>query len=350
MIYPYCYAVRINDEEVRRESRSGGVFTAVSDYILKEGGAVYGCVLRGNRIAEHVRAESPGERDRMRGSKYIQSNTGRTFCEVLHDLEKGKKVLYTGTSCQIAGLRSFLHGRDCSRLICMDIVCHGVPSPLIWKEYLQLYERKIHGKCISVDFRNKKDFGWKEHIETMTFRTNLRGRPRTIHSNLFRKLFLRDVILRPACYHCPYKSVHHPGDLTIADYWGIEKAAPEFDDDKGVSLVLINNEKAEELFRAILPLLTVRMTRIEDSLQPALKAPFPEPADRQNFWNDYKSLSFEKVLTKYTNTTGCNYFINELRIFKRVVKSLRRKSSERVNRVVRNERKAPADFGHNSHL
>ncbi len=140
--------------------------------------------------------------------------------------------------CLIAGLKKYLKV-DYDNLLCVDIICHGVPSPLVWKKYLKYQEQINNGKVISVDFRNKKDFGWKEYIETITLKND--NGIFKVNSEIFKYLFSQLKISRPSCYKCPYKDIKHPGDITIGDYWGIEKAAPGFNDNKGVSLVLINN-------------------------------------------------------------------------------------------------------------
>lgn len=185
----------------------------------------------------------------MRGSKYIQSKIGDTFRNVKSDLVAGHEIIFSGTSCQVAGLKQFL-GKDYENLLCIDIVCHGVPSPKVWKAYLAWHERNNNSLIQSVDFRNKGKFGWRDHVETLTF-LNLKS----IDSKVFRSIFYGHAVLRPCCYECPYKSNRHPVDVTIADYWGIEKVAPEFDDNKGVSLVLVNNEYGDILFICTLCLL-----------------------------------------------------------------------------------------------
>ena len=290
---PEAYAARHKDENIRSGSRSGGIFTALSDYVLEQNGVIYGCILTDDFSAIHIRADNKQDRDRMRGSKYIQSRMHDIYKSVKRDLAIGMKVLFSGTSCQIAGLKGFL-GKDYANLICIDIVCHGVPSPKVWKSYLSWQETKHGVKVKTVDFRNKTDFGWRSHIETLYFENG-----QTVNSKVFTTLFYGHCILRPSCYKCPYKSVMHPGDITIADYWGIEKAAPELDDNKGVSLVLINDDKGVKVFDEIKDRIIWKETRLEDSMQPPLKAPFPEPENREKFWNDYRNKSFDYIAKKY---------------------------------------------------
>lgn len=293
--HPKVYAVKHKDEVIREASRSGGIFTALSDQILYHGGVVYGCVLTDDFRAMHVRADNEENRNRMRGSKYIQSKLGDTFKNVKEDLDMKRSVLFSGTSCQVAGLKRYL-GKEYDNLFCVDIVCHGVPSKKVWDAYLRWQEKKNQSKLVSVDFRNKKDFGWRDHVETLYFENG-----KSISSQVFKELFYGHTVLRPSCYHCPYKSVMHPGDITIADYWGIEKAAPEFDDNKGVSLVLVNNETGEKAFETVKEILLWKQTELQDSLQPPLRAPFPRPENRRQFWDDFKNKSFDYVAKKYGN-------------------------------------------------
>lgn len=313
---PKVYAVKHIDENIRAASRSGGIFTALSDLILADGGIVYGCVLTKDFTAVHIRAENATKRNRMRGSKYIQSKLGDTFKYVQKDLEAGKRVLFSGTSCQIAGLKQFL-GKEYSNFFCVDIVCHGVPSTAVWKNYLHWQEQKNHGKAVKVDFRNKKDFGWRDHVETIGFENG-----KSTNSRVFRNLFYGHMILRPSCYECPYKSVMHPGDITIADYWGIEKAAPEFDDNKGISLVLVNNEVGENALERVKDKLVWKQTKLEDSMQPPLKAPFPKPENREQFWSDFQSKPFEYIATRYGGYGTLNKMKKTLRKIKRKLQCL----------------------------
>ena len=248
---------------------------------------------------------------------------GDTFKSVKEDLDAQKSVLFSGTSCQVAGLKKYL-GKEYDNLFCVDIVCHGVPSKKVWDAYLHWQEQKNHSKISSVDFRNKKDFGWHDHVETLYFENG-----KSTSSRVFKELFYGHTVLRPSCYECPYKSVMHPGDMTIADYWGIEKAAPEFDDNKGISLVLVNNEAGEKAFEKVKEGLIWKQTKLEDSMQPPLKAPFPKPDNREQFWSDFENKSFEYVAKKYGGIGLKNDAKSLFRKIKRKIKKLVSKGGKR---------------------
>lgn len=316
---PKVYAVRHRDEAIRAASRSGGIFTALSDAVLQAGGAVYGCVLTEDFQAVHVRAEDEETRNRMRGSKYIQSRMGDCFLRVREDLQAGKRVLFSGTPCQVAGLKRFL-GMEWANLLCVDIVCHGVPSPEVWKKYLEWQEKQAGSKVVFVDFRNKKDFGWSRHVETLKFANR-----KTINSRIFKTLFFSHHITRPVCTECPFKKTERAGDITIGDYWRIEKAAPEMHDDKGVSLVLVNNEAGARAFEAVKDVLCWKETRLADSMQPALQKNFSKPLNRDVFWADFETKDFKYIALKYGEYGRIAQFRRILRAVKRRIKRLLRK-------------------------
>lgn len=290
---PIAYAVKHKDEKIVSDSRSGGVFTALSDYILNCGGVIYGCVLDKKFQAIHIRATSTLERNNMRGSKYIQSELRETYRNIKIDLEQGLTVLFSGTSCQVAGLYSFLQ-KNYDKLYTIDIVCHGVPSPKVWKDYLKWITNKSRKKIINVNFRNKKEYGWREHVETITF---LDGK--NFNSRIFKTIFYGHNILRPSCFSCPYKSILHPGNITIADFWGIENCYKKFDDNKGVSLVLINDDVGKSLFERIMQHINFVEVPVEKCKQNSFVAPYEKPNTREKFWIDYGSHSFSYIAKKY---------------------------------------------------
>jgi len=293
---PIVYAVKHNDQE-RMKSQSGAAFAYLSDLILEQGGVIYGCIFNEDYKAVHSRAESKEERDGMRYSKYVQSDMLDSMKAVLADLRSGRTVLFSGTSCQVAGLQSFVELSDpesSERLFCVDILCKGVPSPLVWKDYLDWERGKVNSPIKRVLCRNKRQFGWKSHVVTIDYENG-----ETCASRVFPRIFKGNNVLRPSCYECPYKSILHPGDVTIADYWGIDEAAPGFKDDKGVSLVLVNSSVGEALFESGKDRLVCLRTRIEDSMQKPLREPCERPKTRERFWRDYASRDFSYIAYWY---------------------------------------------------
>lgn len=292
---PLSYAAKYNNDAERISSQSGGMFKALSDYFFDINGVVYGVIADENFNAIHARIENKANSHTLQKSKYIQSRIGDSFRYVKADLDQNKLVLFSGTSCQIAGLKDFL-GTDYKNLFCVDIICHGVPSSKLWQDYLKWNEKKQNAHVFSAVHRDKIKFGWHSHTATLNFDNG-----ETVSNTVFTELFYGHNVLRPCCYECPFKSVMHPGDITIGDCWGIEKADPAFDDNGGVSLVLINNEKAMRLFESIKDSLICKQVEIDDYMQPPLKAPFPRPKNREKFWNDYRNKNFEFIAKKYTN-------------------------------------------------
>lgn len=287
-----AYALKHDDEAVRAESRSGGVFTALSDLVLQAGGVVYGCTLENCREAVHKRATTPEQRDSFRGSKYIQSRIHDMFKVIRKDLEDGLWVLFSGTPCQVHAVKNYCKGVD-AKLLLVDIVCHGVPSPKIWGDYLDAICKQQKKTAVCVDFRDKNHFGWADHKETVVFSDG------TVYSgDLFTKLFYSHLILREDCFSCPYKNLNREGDISIADCWGVNKFYPEFSDDKGISLVLINTKKGKAFFDEMKNV-TVIPVEVEKLLQPPLKGNWGVPANYHEFWDYYGKHSFNKVVQKY---------------------------------------------------
>ncbi len=294
---PLVYALKHKNDSERLLSQSGGAFAVISEGILKQNGVIYGCVFNEKFQAIHARAENTEERNRMRYSKYVQSRIGEAYKNVLSDLEKGYTVLFTGTSCQVTGMIRYaevFHEKIKGILYTMDLVCHGVPSPLVWRDYLSWESRKKKSGIKSVICRNKKEFGWQSHVTTIEFNNGEKT-----ESRVFQTIFYSHHALRPSCYKCPYKDIHHSSDITIADYWGIEKKHPEFRDEKGVSLVLINSAKGKELFDQCAKAANIIQTSVEECTQTTFVAPYDSPADRGQFWQDYKTMPFSGIARKY---------------------------------------------------
>lgn len=283
------FGVKHRNEGIRVASRSGGIFTAISDQVLSQGGAVYGAALNSSFCAEHKRAVTPEERNQFRGSKYIQSDMGGIYSQIRQDLREGKTVLFSGTPCQVSAVRKAMEKENCEKLYLVDIVCHGVPSPMVWRDYLDYEEKKHGGSIEEVNFRNKK-FGWKAHYESFKVSGN------EYDSTVFTTLFYSHHILRPSCFECKYKCISRVSDITIADYWGVDKAIPGFNDNKGVSLVLTNTEKGLNLFDLCREEIVWKEARLEDSMQNGLWHCYTEPAGREQFWEKYHKTGMEGYL------------------------------------------------------
>lgn len=285
--------VKQKNLESRMKSRSGGIFASVSDVVLAQGGVIYGARLDGQFHAVHDRAATASERDALRGSKYVQSDMGNAYARACEDLKNGKTVLFTGTPCQVDGMRALCPSGCEERLLCMDIVCHGVPSPRVWEDYKAYMERKYKGKIQKVDFRNKARFGWSDHWETIT----INGKEHD--SQIYMKMFYEHTFLREACYVCPYKNLNRISDITIADAWGVESADPEFDDNRGVSLVLVNTEKGEKWLEQALNSCDYKECDLEKYMQEPLRRPFGMPPGTERVWKEYNEVSFEELVRRH---------------------------------------------------
>lgn len=303
---PEFFAAKHTSEEVLRKSSSGGAFTALSDLILQRGGAVYGADFDEAFRVRHARAENGPQRDRMRISKYAQSDlTG--VCELIaEDLRSGKQVLFTGTPCQNAGVKSYIgslrenSGRVPENLYLCDLICHSVPSPLIWSEFISLLETEYGGPIEEIQFRTK-ELPWSRTNSKSTFTFRLKGSGETHIDNRFYGLFFRRMtMMRPSCEACPFCDVHRVGDVTIADYWGIETHAPDWYDPLGVSLILTGTEKGRGLVHRCAErgtLVCVKRPKEEElAEQPRLKGPVTYPKDREEFWNRFRAEGLAAVL------------------------------------------------------
>lgn len=241
---PTCYAARTKDEVLRMVSSSGGIFTELARPILAKGGVVFGCVWeKPTLVAIHAKAETEDELAAMRGSKYVQSDLRDTYREAKAELQKGRDVLFSGTPCQIAGLNKYL-GKSYDNLLTVEIICHGVPSPAVFEKYKQEL-----GLPITVNFKDKTE-SW--HNPTFSWKSSNGDTSREkLYANAYALAFLRDFCLRPSCYDCQAKGGRSKADITIADFWGIEKVCPELDDDQGTSAVLLHTQKGLQMWEAL---------------------------------------------------------------------------------------------------
>lgn len=284
------YLLKHNKFDVRINSRSGGAFSLLSDVVLENGGVVYGVILDSDLNVVHSRAQTKSERDKMCESKYVQSDKKDIICQVYDDIAAGKTVLFSGTPCEVDGLKNVITN---DKLYTVDIVCHGVPSPKIYRDYLE-YNESIYGEKIKkIFFRNKKKYGWEAHVESLLFESG-----KMIDSKIYTTLFYNHKIIRPSCFSCRYKSIQRVSDITIADAWGVEKKYPEFNDDNGVSLVIVNTKNGDILFEAIKQQCDWIEVDINDFMQPPLVQSFKQPNDRKQFWKYYNRKGFKHLIRR----------------------------------------------------
>lgn len=316
----HCYAVKHKNEMEVASSRSGGIFIALSEYVLKQNGVVFGAQFETVKTVYHKKESDKIGVDRFKGSKYVQSAMNDCFMECYEELKKNRMVLFSGTACQIHGLKSYLEKKkmNLDKLLLVDIVCHGVPSPKLWRDFITETEIRMKKKVIKADFRDKNLFGWRAHMESFTFDDGS-----IVPMRRWTSLFYDHNMFRESCYSCPYTTPFRNSDITIADYWGIEKNAPEFDDDKGVSLVLIHSDKGKSCFEAIQDNIIFKETSLETSMQPNLIHPSNKGKEYDAFWKDFDNYSTRRFMGKW-------FYPSCIRIFIRKVKKLPLWISQRI--------------------
>ena len=274
------YAAKHRSDNVRSKSSSGGMFTAFSDVVLENEGVVCGAVfdVRGQHVVHSI-ARTREERDAMCGSKYVQSVMGDIFVNVEKLLRENILVMFSGTPCQVAGLKAFLKC-DYDNLLLVDILCHSVPSPAIFRAILG------DKRAIGVTFRNKAR-GWRNSYEF-----SIKSDSGTVINKTFLTMFFKGLINRPSCYNCRFASTLRVSDITIGDFWEINKVVPVFDDDKGVSCVFVNTEKGRRYINAINNKIDFIQATLPQAIQTCMLRPVTRLRSRDVFWNDYTTKGF----------------------------------------------------------
>lgn len=287
------YAAINTNNEIRQESSSGGVFTAIANKVVFDGGVVFGAQYDVNWNVEHQFAETVNDCRAFRGSKYVQSRIRNSFNQVENFLREGKCVLFSGTPCQISALNNFL-GRDYNNLILVDLVCHGVPSPMIWKEYLKSLNI---GQIYSISHKDKIT-GWRGYSFSIK---NRQGKILFIEKakdNKFLSAFVDNIILRPSCFSCPAKSGRSGADITLGDYWGIENIIPKMDDGKGVSFISCNTEKGKNLIDSLGLCLCTTDYHKATKYNSCMVKSTTEPIERSQFWLEYHEQGINALLSR----------------------------------------------------
>lgn len=287
---PIVYGARHKNIDEVMKSQSGAAFYAIYDYALsQQGGVVYGVEFNEHFRVAHKRAITKRDCEGFRGSKYVQSDLTGIFHQVRADLNDDKTVLFSGTGCQTAALNSFVGPKLRKNLILVDIVCHGVLGPFLWRDYVDLLEKKRGKKLEKVIFRDKVRFGWSAHRDTFVFSDGSIECPD--------KKFYSGTMLRYSCMNCHFCNLKRPSDITIGDFWGLEKQGSEdFVDNKGVSLILVNTEKGKELWGKIKNDMNCFVAGSDAYLQPNLQHPTELHPKRKQFEMDYIKKGVEYVL------------------------------------------------------
>lgn len=283
------YGIRVKDDDILYKSTSGGFFSILSDIILENDGYVCGAVFDSNYRVVHIVTNKSYERNKMRGAKYVQSNMGEVLPTLIKLIKMGNKVLFVGTPCQVTALKNILNLKkiNMDSLITVDIICHGVPSPGLFEEHIKDIISQ-HGEIKEYLFRSKK-IGWRGQnviIETVS------GMVPDNEAKVFSKLYFNSLISRPCCANCKFASLKRCGDFTIGDFWGIQNENPYYDDNKGVSMVMINSEKASIEFEKIKNYAEYFKVVSNNYIQPNMIHPTEESKLKKMFWKKYEKKGF----------------------------------------------------------
>ena len=306
-----CKAMRHNDVSQVEASRSGGVFPSLARKVIEVGGVVYGAAFDETFRVVHKRATDRESCMEFGGSKYVQSDMGEIFQSVKEDLQSGIKVLFSGTPCQAAAIASYIPSSLRKDLYIVDIVCHGVPSPAVWRSNLDYQRSRLGADITSLAFRDKALFGWTAHKESYS------SEEKTITDDSYTFLFYRNLLLRDSCHVCPYASVKRVSDITLADFWGWEKVVPAMNaDDKGLSAVLVNTPQGRELIDEVSCEFQSCDVKMNDCMQPNLLSPTPVSSSKEAFVRCYRDKGFDAAVKQFGRDSR-NYkiekFCNKLR-------------------------------------
>ena len=290
------YAGRIRAKKTLLSSSSGGAFTALSDYFLENNEAVVASVYNYNTHAEEFHLIlNKAERDQAKGSIYVQSDPGEIFKTAEKWLMDNplKSLLFVGMGCQSEGFRKFAEIKGFRERVCIvDIICHGTPSPKLWKDYIRFVEKRHNGKVAYVTFKDKRN-GWRNPTALVSVNN------KEIKIREYVKIFYNQCALRPSCYSCPFATIERKTDITIGDFWHIEETMPDFYDSDGTSVFLIHTGCGNELFKEIKDNLIYKLSDKEQCLQDNLNKPTSVSDYRDIFWQDYRKYGIEFVVKKY---------------------------------------------------
>lgn len=280
-----------NDEEVKH-SASGGAADLAAQIILDRNGVVYGAAYDSEFNVIHIEVTHDLDRRKIQSSKYVQSDTKDCYIRAKEHLKRSRDVLFTGTPCQIAGLYAYL-GKDYSNLYTIDLICHGVPSPKLFKKHIEYLSEKMGGEIIYYNPRSKEKRGWGTQY-FLKVETKKQTKRKIFSLDRYGKSFIDGDCFRESCYQCIYSNIDRVGDITVGDFWGILKRHPTFFSSKGISSVFINTKKGLLLFDQIKKIAKIQATTLEEGLekQANLANPTKRPESRDMFYENIDDKSF----------------------------------------------------------
>lgn len=323
------YAAAAKSEEKIKKSTSGGAFQILAETVLSEGGIVYGASLYKvdtKLKVLHIGIENQQDLEKILGSKYVQSDIGESYQEIRNWLIKGRKVLFSGTPCQVSSLREYLH-KEYSNLVTVDIICHGVPSVRFFQDYIRLLEKKYQKSVSNITFRDKtKGWGMAANVHFLdkeSKNASVKRIPCNVSS--FYHLFLSAKSYRKNCYYCKFASKYRCSDITLGDFWGIEKEYPQlvrgskklFELKNGISCILINSDIGNVLFQKSIPHLNIFESSFDivQKYNEQLRKPVDYPVDREIYMQEYRKNGYEAVEKMFNKKLGMKkiyYYVNEL--------------------------------------
>lgn len=316
---PVAYAGYNLDIENRLQSSSGAIFSLLAEHVIQEySGVVFGAAFNEVHELVHISVDNIKDLKKLYGSKYLQSRIGDTLKKAKKLLDSGKFVLFSGTPCQIAGLRAYLK-KEYGNLICIDIICHGVPSPKVWKRYVSYLESKEKSTVENVSFRDKRN-GWQRFNLKITFAS---GKAYLKHhqNDLYMKAFLKNLILRPSCYECRFKGLNRQSDITLADFWGIDTIYPDMNDGNGISLILVNSTKGKRIFNEISNKIAYREADVEKAVLHNTAAIYSCKchSKREEFFYRLDNLSIDNLLERFCKDNMLIRIKRRLSVLKRFI-------------------------------
>lgn len=331
---PTVYAVWNKDSSLLSKSTSGGAFGALAKQVLNDKGIVYGAAYSDDLLVNHIRVTSEGDLQKLHGSKYVQSEINYIYRHIKEDLDNENDVLFSGTPCQVAGLYGYLGHDKYDNLFTCDLVCHGVPSPGVYKKYIKYMEEKNGSRMLSIDMRTKKR-GWNSTLDMKhIYEDGTVIETLDAFNDPYMNGFLYDLILRKSCYECKYAKIPRESDITLADYWGIGRDIPfEYSTEKGISMVIVNTVRGKNLFEECKDTISFEERSLSEAKKGnvMLSHRVHSNSNREDFFIDFKRISFDVVAKKYLSRKKSL----KNRVVSRIVRILGRNNIKRIKNVMK---------------